>query len=134
MGTEIKDMLDSVAGVRADWREDWREDARQDWRFDFDAVPGDLAGAAPINTVLPVISGTLNVGDTLSVTTGTWTGNPIPTYTYQWRVDGSDVGGATTNSYVLQPGDATFMVDCRVTATNSEGSANVLALPVGPVV
>lgn len=133
MGTEIKDMLDSVAGVRKDWREDWREDAREDWRFDFDSVPGDLAGAAPVNTVLPAISGTILVGETLSVTTGTWTGNPAPTYTYQWRVDGSDVVGATTNSYVLQAADEGFMVDCRVTATNSEGSANVLATSVGPI-
>lgn len=133
MGTEIKDMLDSVAGVRKDWREDFREDARQDWRFDFDAIPGNLPGSAPVNTILPVISGTLNVGDTLSVTTGTWTGNPAPTYAYQWRVNGGNVG-TNSNSYVLQPGDSTFMVDCSVTATNVEGSANVLAAAVGPVV
>lgn len=134
MGTEIKDMLDSVPGVRADWREDWAETSRADWVYDWDAVPGGAPGTVPANTVLPVISGTLNVGDTLSVTTGTWTGNPAPAYTYQWRVNGSNVLGATANSYVLLIGDTGFNVDCRVTATNIEGAANVLAVAVGPVV
>jgi hypothetical protein len=129
----IEDLFASVPGVRQDWNVDWREDARADWAIDWDAVPGPAAGAAPVNTVLPLITGTPTVGQTLSVSTGTWTGNPAPTFTYQWAVNGVDVMGATMSTYVLQAGDATFMVTAKVTATNSQGSAFANAASVGPV-
>lgn len=137
MGTEIKDMLDGVPGVRKDWREDWAETSRADWRIDWDVFTGDVPGVLPVNTVLPVITGTLNVGDTLSVSDGTWTGTPAPTFTYQWRVDGADVVGETNNTYVLLIGDTGFMVDCVVTATNTldgSGAVDATAVAVGPVV
>ena len=37
----------------------------------------------PSNTVAPVISGTLNVGETLTTTNGTWDNSPTA-YSYQW--------------------------------------------------
>jgi hypothetical protein len=81
-------------------------------------------GIAPVNTVAPVISGTPTVGQTLSSTTGTWTGNPTPAYTYQWKRAGSDIVGATSSTYILVQADATFDVTCVVTGTNVAGSAN----------
>ena len=81
-------------------------------------------GASPANTVAPVISGTPTVGQTLSSTTGTWTGNPTPTYTYQWKRGVSNISGATSSTYILVQEDATFAVTCEVTATNVLGSAN----------
>ena len=48
----------------------------------------DLAAQSPtlpVNTSPPVISGTTQVGQTLSITGNTWTGFPTPTYTYQWN-------------------------------------------------
>lgn len=87
--------------------------------------PGPVVGnSAPVNTVAPVVSGTELVGETLSCTEGTWTGTPTPTYTYQWQVsdDGvggwSNIGGATSNSYVLQSAEEGKYVRCAVTATN----------------
>lgn len=41
--------------------------------------------SSPVNTVAPTVTGTPAVGQTLSTTTGTWTGVPAPTYSYQWQ-------------------------------------------------
>jgi len=78
---------------------------------------------APVNTVAPVISGTNVVGSTLSSTTGTWTGTPTITYTYQWKRNGSNIASATSSTYTLVQADATFAITCAVTATNLAGSA-----------
>ena len=66
------------------------------------------------------------------MTSGTWTGNPAPTITYQWLVDDVEVDGATSSSYVIQAADAGLMVSVAVTGTNSEGSATEV-VGVGPV-
>ena len=70
---------------------------------------------APVNTVAPVISGTAVVGQTLSSTTGTWTGAPTPTYAYQWKRNGSNIASATSSTYTLVQADATFAITCAVT-------------------
>ncbi len=41
------------------------------------------AAAVPVNSVLPAISGTAQVGQSLSSSTGTWSGSPT-SYAYQW--------------------------------------------------
>ena len=40
--------------------------------------------AAPSNTTPPAVTGTPKVGQTLTVSNGTWTGSPTG-YTYQWQ-------------------------------------------------
>lgn len=79
--------------------------------------------AAPANTVLPVITGTATEGQTLSASTGTWTGNPVPTFGYQWQRGTTNIAGATSATYVLVAGDVGNTVRVVVTATNSQGSA-----------
>lgn len=79
---------------------------------------------APVNTVAPVVSGNPVVGQTLSTTNGTWSGIPAPTYTYQWQRNGSNITGATSQTYVLQQADAGNSIRCVVTATNTAGSAS----------
>jgi hypothetical protein len=92
--------------------------------------------APPVNTVAPVISGSVGtIGATLATTNGTWTG--AVTFTYQWQkagLDGifADIGGATsTTSPAQAAGDQGPGFRCRVTATNTTGStsafSNVLA-------
>jgi hypothetical protein len=49
----------------------------------------------PSNTVAPVVSGTANIGNTLTTTTGTWTNTPS-SYTYQWQRDNAG-GGSYSN-------------------------------------
>lgn len=76
---------------------------------------------APVNTVAPVITGTATVGQTLTVNTGTWTGQPAPTFTYAWLVGGVVQAGQTANTFTAVQGSIT----ARVTATNTGGTANV---------
>ena len=95
---------------------------------------GTLFGPAviPANTVLPVITGTTVVGSTLFTSSGTWSGTAA-TYTYQWKRGGVNIGGATGSSYLLVVGDVGAMISVTVTATNTAGSANAMAVAVGPV-
>lgn len=81
---------------------------------------------APDNTAAPGVSGTAVVGQTLSSTTGTWTGIPTPTYSYQWHRGATLISGATNSTYTLVQADAgnTSNIKCVVTATNSAGSAS----------
>lgn len=74
------------------------------------------------NTVAPVASGTPDVGETLSVTTGTWLGQ-AHSFSYQWTRDGVNIASATNNTYELVSADAETDVACNVTATNGAGSA-----------
>ncbi|MBB4860385.1 lysophospholipase L1-like esterase [Novosphingobium chloroacetimidivorans] len=81
--------------------------------------------ALPVNSVAPVVTGTAAVGSTLTTNNGTWSGNP--TYTYQWRVDGVNITGATASTYVVQASDAGKAITSRVTATNAGGSAPAIS-------
>ena len=70
-----------------------------------DTAIGVVIATAPVNTVLPDISGVLEVGETLTASTGTWTGTPPITYAYQWKRNGVDISGATSATYVAQAAD-----------------------------
>ena len=94
---------------------------------------------APTNTAVPTISGTAQVGETLTSTNGTWTGYPTPTYTRAWQrsADGSagwaDIAGSTAITYVLVEADESQYIRMVVTGTNSEGSSTANSNSVGPV-
>jgi hypothetical protein len=89
--------------------------------------------SSPVNTVSPVISGTAQVGSTLTATTGTWTGSPTPTYSYQWKRGGVNIGSATASTYLLITADLAAIITVTVTATNTVGSANATSAGVGPI-
>ena len=95
--------------------------------------PVAAAPVAPANTVLPVISGSVNVASVLTASGDTWTGTAPITYTYQWVQNSTNIAGATTNSYTLATADIGAMITVRVTATNSVGNANATSTAVGPV-
>ena len=77
----------------------------------------------PSNTVAPVISGTLNVGETLTTTNGTWDNSPTA-YSYQWLRGGAAISGATSNTYTLVSVDEDEFISCKVTASNVYGSTD----------
>lgn len=91
------------------------------------------AATAPVNTVLPAISGTATEGQVLSASTGTWTGSPTPTYAYQWKRGGTNISGATASTYTLVTADVGSTITVTVTATNSAGSASATSNATGTV-
>jgi len=91
------------------------------------------AAVGPVNSVAPVISGTAERGETLSSTTGTWSGVGTITYAYQWKRDGSNISGATSATYLLLEADDNAFITCLVTATDDEGSNSRSSNTLGPV-
>ena len=71
---------------------------------------GDLT-----STPVPTITGTPKVGVLLTAVPGTWDAGV--TFTYQWTVDGTDVGGATGPTYTPVAGDSGKVVTVKVTGT-----------------
>lgn len=90
------------------------------WRVFSTDLPVVGGGTLPQITVLPVISGVLQVGQTLMSTTGTWTNNPRM-FTYQWNRLGVAIPGATSSSYLLVSADVGFTLTVTVSALNSLG-------------
>ena len=66
-----------------------------------------VGASAPVNKVLPSISGTAKDGETLKAEPGSWEGTPTITYSYQWQsCNGSGeackpIEGATASTYKL---------------------------------
>jgi hypothetical protein len=96
--------------------------------------------SAPSNTAPPAISGSAQVGQTLSASSGTWSGTAPIAYTYQWQdcneAGGScaSISGATAGAHTLSEADAGHTIRVVVTATNSAGSAPQASAPTSVVV
>jgi hypothetical protein len=100
---------------------------------------------APSVTSLPTISGTPQQGQTVTASTGSWSGTTPITYGYQWqRCDNGGgacvpIAGATATSLLLGSADVGATVRVSVGASNSVGSATassaatavVTAAPIG---
>jgi hypothetical protein len=86
------------------------------------------AGAVPRNTGRPTISGDARVGQELTASEGTWTGNPT-SFRFQWQrcdVDATvcfPVVGATGRTYGVRVGDLGFRLRVAVTARTATGEA-----------
>lgn len=90
--------------------------------------------AAPVNTALPAITGTAQVGQTLTVSNGTWTSKSAVTYARQWQADGANISGATATTYVPVTGDVDKTITVVVTATNANGSATATSAATAAVI
>ena len=94
--------------------------------------------APPSGTTAPVITGQTVQGQTLTTSTGSWTGSPT-SYGYAWEDCNSsgsgcsNIGGATSSSYTLQSSDVGHMVEVTVSAGNVGGSGQATSSGVGPV-
>lgn len=76
------------------------------------------------------ITGTPNVGQTLTAVASGVTGSPFPSLSYQWTRDAVNISGATSSTYVLQAADDETAVRVVITATNTEDSASATSDPV----
>lgn len=83
----------------------------------------------------PTISGTVQVGKTLTARAGTW--SPTATLTYRWLRSGTAISNATGETYVLTPSDHGRTISVRVTGaaegytTVSKTSASTAAVKAG---
>jgi hypothetical protein len=92
------------------------------------------AFAAPVNQVLPAITGTTTLGSTLSVSSGTWQTSPS-VVNYQWFrcTSGTDqttcaaVSGANGSTYVIATADAGYYFLATVTAIDNTGSGTTVS-------
>ena len=87
------------------------------------------AEAAPVNTSPPVISGTLEVGQTLTATPGSWTdsGATITSYGYQWLLCLAEecpaIDYANSSTYTITGNDDYEDLEVAVTAYDSAGES-----------
>jgi hypothetical protein len=89
---------------------------------------GALPSGAPADQAPPTVSGTAKQGQTLSASSGSWSGGTI---SYQWRrcdttgAGCSSISGATGSTYTVAAGDVGSTLRVQVTAAN--GSAKSTA-------
>ena len=81
----------------------------------------------PVETAPPAISGTAQQGQTVSCSTGSWTGSPA-SYAYSWLRTGTSIPGATSSSYTLTSNDVNQAVSCEVVASNAAGPSALAAI------
>jgi hypothetical protein len=93
----------------------------------------------PVNTSLPLVSGTPLVGFVVTANPGGWSGRQPIGFSYGWLRCNSAGGecaaipGATSRSYRLTSSDVNHKVRVNVTARNAVGSATVLSSESGVV-
>jgi len=91
------------------------------WAINYPEFPVNTAG--PSISALSGIAG--RIGCVYIASVGSWNSNDAynPTsYSYQWQRAGSDISGATNNTYTTGANDVEQIISCRVTANNLRGS------------
>ncbi len=93
----------------------------------------------PRDTSAPSVSGTPQVGQTLTANSGSWSGLQPVTFTYHWRRCSStgascaDISGATAKTYVLTSADEGTTLRVRVTGHNARGSSSATSAPTSVI-
>ncbi|BEP12591.1 hypothetical protein acdb102_09020 [Acidothermaceae bacterium B102] len=85
----------------------------------------------PALTAPPTIAGTATVGQSVSCSTGTWTGSPT-SFVYQWQLDTQVLVGETSSSHAITAADVGHFLTCTVTATGAGGSTSATTAAVTP--
>lgn len=102
------------------------------------ANAGTIGATAPRARTQPAITGTTQVGETLTAGVGTWTGSPT-SFSYQWRrcaADGSacaPIPGAGGTAHVITPDDIGATLSLTVTAVGKGGAGSATALSTAVV-
>jgi hypothetical protein len=86
-----------------------------------------------LTSTTPSISGTAEVGLTLTASTGTWTDGT--SFSYQWLRDGNTISGATAGSYQISVNDVGSALSVRVSgskdgfASTTLNSSSTISIP-----
>lgn len=91
------------------------------------------AGTAPYVTAVPAITGTATVGQTLTLSNGTWAGDATITYQYEWYANNIRISGAAASTFVLTSAQLGKRVTGRVVASNLSGNASATSAPTAAV-
>jgi hypothetical protein len=86
----------------------------------------------PISNALPVVAGLTRIGQTLTASSGDWSGLAPIDYVYRWSRCNPlcvAVAGANETTYVLGAADLGARLEVSVTATNELGSATATSAP-----
>ncbi len=92
--------------------------------------PIGTEATTPENTALPTIEGPLTAGQTLTASTGSWSGSEPISYSYQWQRCNQlgdecvEIEHATGETYTLTTADISSTIRVIVNATNTAASAN----------
>ena len=92
------------------------------------ALPAEPAQNSPA-TGRPAISGTAQVGETLTADTtdiGDADGLADATFAYQWLADGTGTAGATGDAYILTTSEMGKIIKVRVSFTDDAGNEETL--------
>jgi hypothetical protein len=99
------------------------------------AIVGPAPVGAPTNTTPPTISGTANVGQTVTANPGTWSGVPTITFAFAWQrcdengANCAPIPNATAPTYTAVDKDAGSTLRVVVTATNPSGTGSATSVP-----
>jgi hypothetical protein len=80
-----------------------------------------VALGKPVNLRIPEITGTAAVGNTVTCNNGDWSSSPT-TFTYKWSRAGTEIAGATAQTYLLTQPEGATLVTCTATAGNAVGT------------
>ncbi len=100
---------------------------------------GTIEPESPVDFSRPQVSGTEQLGATLSAEPGIWSGSGALSYTYQWEscspagTECASIEGATEPEYTIGRGDLGSTLRVEVTLTNQSGSAHALSAATGVI-
>jgi hypothetical protein len=89
-------------------------------------APTAIVLSPPVNTALPVVTGTASFGSVLTTSSGTWSTPNAGIYTYKWLRCSSQIessctyiSGAATNSYTIAAAEVGTYIRSEVTISDS---------------
>lgn len=96
-------------------------------------VVDPTTAVAPVNLLRPAVSGIAQTGTTLTGLDGLW--DTAATFTYQWQHDTAgnntftNIGAATSKTFLCVVGDVGNCIRINVTATNAGGATTASSAP-----
>lgn len=102
--------------------------------YSVDGVWGEarlVTGSAPENITLPFITGTVAEDEVVTVSNGGWL--DVDEFTYQWKADAVNIGGATSKDFTITAAQVGKALTCLVTGTNDSGSDTALSIATDDV-